>query len=350
MYGLRVASNGPSFNLVFMRTPATPLALGCPLHPGESAASHSSPASASPPLVAGLVALCLLAASPAVAQWDDFNDGDDAGWTIYDPIRQNLLRPVSTNYVENGAYRILARAPFEDAVGAGRGGAYREDVTYTNFYVAADLVAWDDSIRQFISLGARLGDFGPASTRGYVFGYDRTAGANGGEFYVGRLAYENAEPLGNGPVRFHLEAGQAYRLAFVGKGTSLRGLVFRLPDTFNPVLQLAVEDDVYASGLSGLLVSGDYEAPVPAVAGGDATFDNYHATDREPPKLSIAFDNGYGVAVVTWPEEYFDYMLESSLEQEPNAVWKPEWSLLSSNNFYHVSEVTNGQKYFRLRQ
>src|SRR5437899_12480833 len=71
------------------------------------------------------------------AQSDDFNDGNDNGWTRYDPLGDLGAGPQATFSFPNGAYRIQAtKNPlFPSAVGVARAGSLREDVTYTNFYV-----------------------------------------------------------------------------------------------------------------------------------------------------------------------------------------------------------------------
>ena len=45
----------------------------------------------------------------AVAQADDFNDGNDTGWVRYDPLGTVGLGPMATYSFPNGGYRIQPR-------------------------------------------------------------------------------------------------------------------------------------------------------------------------------------------------------------------------------------------------
>src|ERR1043166_4305869 len=70
------------------------------------------------------------------AQSDDFNDGNDNGWTRYDPLGGLGLGAQATYTFPNGGYRIQAMSnpAFPSAVGPARAGSVRQDVSYTDFY------------------------------------------------------------------------------------------------------------------------------------------------------------------------------------------------------------------------
>src|ERR1041385_1378625 len=88
------------------------------------------------------------------AQSDDFNDGNDSGW-----IRLNVLADyggVNTYSFPDGpfgkAFRIQCNTsiPLAQACGAcgtARTVVYRTNV-YSDFYIAVDLVNWDNSLDQ----------------------------------------------------------------------------------------------------------------------------------------------------------------------------------------------------------
>src|SRR5206468_1042475 len=97
----------------------------------------------------------------ASAQSDNFDDGDDAGWT-----RANVIAPyggVNTYSFPNGpfgkGYRIqcTSSAPLLSACGdcgTARAFTYQPN-DYTDFYVAVDLVAWNNTLNQALVILAR---------------------------------------------------------------------------------------------------------------------------------------------------------------------------------------------------
>src|SRR5262245_8309341 len=89
--------------------------------------------------------------SPVQAQLyfsDDFNDGNDTSpaWIRYDPIGSHPQLPDQAVWTfPNGGYRIQTPpSPLPAQVGPGRAGSLRPEV-YTDFYIAVDIVNWDDT-------------------------------------------------------------------------------------------------------------------------------------------------------------------------------------------------------------
>src|SRR5262245_13624200 len=101
------------------------------------------------------VALAALIAPAAPAQvfTDNFSTGTDTGWTRYQPLSSF---GVSATYTFPGGntYRITSAANnVNPGLGPGRAGSYRADFTYTtNFFVAADIVNWNNTINQQFGL------------------------------------------------------------------------------------------------------------------------------------------------------------------------------------------------------
>ena len=90
-------------------------------------------------LAVAMIAL-IFGAHHARAQSDDFNDGNDNGWTRYDPISA-VAGPRATYSFPNGGYRIQTLAsPAPSQLGPARAGSLRTEVTYTNFFVSVDLI------------------------------------------------------------------------------------------------------------------------------------------------------------------------------------------------------------------
>lgn len=283
----------------------------------------------------------------ASAQWDDFSSGTDAGWTHYDPLSV-LFGPMVSYTVVNQAYRIQTAIPPVPDAGPGRGGSFRMEKTYTNFYVSVDLVGWDDAARQVFGVAARITTPGLGTTAGYLFNYDRSSGTNGGDFDLSRITNEQADQIQTGPSAYHLMAGRSYRLVFVGKGPYLDAYVYELPQTNTPVLHLAGMDTTYASGVSGLIVADNPDDAISVV--GDATFDNYFATDREPLKLTILREPFTTLITVTWPASYPEYNLETSPSLGSDANWQPASAFSDGRNFVHYTDAAAGTTFFRLKR
>src|SRR5467141_1154174 len=106
---------------------------------------------------------------------DDFNTGNDNGWTRYQP-----LAPVGapgTFSFPNGGYRIQAM-PSPDAIsfGPGRAGSFRADQVYPNSILNVDLTSWDNNLNQSFGLMARVNGIGAGSLSGYAFTYSPAGG------------------------------------------------------------------------------------------------------------------------------------------------------------------------------
>src|SRR5438552_13274739 len=88
--------------------------------------------------------ITLLALQPnARGQSDDFNDGDDNGWTRFDLSAPPAGFPASTySFPDDGsggkAYRIFSPAPPSGDYGPARFGSFQTNV-YSDFYAAVDL-------------------------------------------------------------------------------------------------------------------------------------------------------------------------------------------------------------------
>ena len=103
------------------------------------------------------------------AQSDNFNDGDDVGWTRVSPLEpfgvpgvftfpngdgfritgcDDVVAGCGVSNSPNGlGYRMqtLAASPSYPVLGAPRAYSLREDVSYADFYASVDLVDWNDA-------------------------------------------------------------------------------------------------------------------------------------------------------------------------------------------------------------
>ena len=275
-----------------------------------------------------LVAGCLLAGSlsNALAQVlsDDFNDGNDAGWMRYDTIGGHPAFPVQGTWTfPSGGYRMQAAAsPAPGAVGPARVGSLRPEV-YSDFYVAVDVVNWDESLDQSFGPFARLTDVGLGTTKGYVMTYQ----VRGKDIDITRVTGEAGERSvrqgGNGDVTLVL--GKSYRFVFIGKGALLIARVYELPDTATPIVEISGTDpEPYTSGINGLLV---YDNSDTASEIADATFDNYFSSDVEPPRIKMT-NLDFGAWELSWPAEASQFVLQSSTTLTGSAA---DWADVTDN-------------------
>lgn len=238
--------------------------------------------------VAALGALILCLASTALGQSDDFNDGDDAGWTRYDPLAG--VGSAGQWTFTGGAYRIRAAvSPAPGTVGPSRAGSLRLDQSYTDFRASVDVITFDNSQDQAIGLFGRITQPGLGTTNGYAFTY-----AVSGEVNLTRVTGESPTDLGH--VSVLLVPTKSYRLVFAGQGAALSGQVFDLSNPAVPVASVSATDGTYSAGPAGLVVFDNTDSRVGS-AGADATFDNFSAAPFAAPEPGAAAALAVGAAV-----------------------------------------------------
>ncbi len=222
------------------------------------------------------------AVSSLMAQSDNFDDGNDTGWTRYDPLSA-LGAPFAQFTFPNGAYRIQALAS-PDPVNAGqaRAGSFRTDVSYSDFYVSVDIKEWHLQLDQAFGLFGRARNIGLGQTDGYVFNYNPKNSAQSGQIQINRVDDEGAETLATFDVTLDPVLND-YQIVFKGVGGLLTGQIFKKATPPVPIALLTATDTTYADGFCGVFV---FDLTGPGTA--DATFENYVAAATEPPNLPTA--------------------------------------------------------------
>lgn len=286
---------------------------------------------------------------PALGQTDDFESGTDNLWGRYNPIG------VGAWNVVNHAYRMqTAPSPNPTLFGPGRAGSLFNDVGYGDyFYLSVDLVNWNDSLRQSVGLLARVESPGPGTTTGYAFTWDRGSSATSGDVDMNRIDGEVPHaiaPDGGGDA-IHFVLGRSYRMVFIGKGSSMEGRVYELPDTTTPVATLMGSDGAYTTGQVGLVVFANT-----GTGSTDATFDNFSAADVEPPRINVdrVFSDLY---LFSWPAVPVSYALEYASTLPAAAQdWTEivDIARLGDNDTYALevgpTATLPAPKFFRLRR
>ena len=252
--------------------------------------------------------------TPVHAQRDNFDDGDDSGWMRYAPLAPFGIP--GTFSFPDGAYRIRTTNASHDPDNPARAGSIQSE-TYADFYVAVDLVNWDDSLPQAFGILARVENPGLGTTTGYAFTWDRGTAATSGDVDISRVTGEAPDGVSvTGEDDIYLEPGKEYRFVFIGRGETLEGRVYELPDTLQPKVTIIGADSTYPSGRTGLVV---YDNSSAADMMTDTTFDNYFVTSEEPPRLSVT--QIFAEVIVSWPKQFEGYTLQSATTLGPAATW-----------------------------
>ncbi len=218
--------------------------------------------------------------SPAgFAGTDDFNDGNDTGWTRYAPL--SSFGAAATYTVTSGVYHITsAPSPNEGALGPARAGAVRPEILST-FYVSVDLVDWNPAEDTSLGILARVSQAGLGTTDGYAFTYQ------GKDLDVQLSRVDNEAPVNlSGALDLTLTPGGSYRMVFFGVGNYLEGRIYDLANLMTPLVTAVAFDDTYPAGSCGLLVFADENTR--AAAG----FDNYCAHDGGIPAPLLTIGGG----------------------------------------------------------
>jgi len=262
-----------------------------------------------------LCAALVLGALPLAAQVieDDFNDGNDAGWSRYLPL-QDLGAPATFSFPNGNSYRIQSAAsPLPEQLGAGRAGSGQEGTVYEAFRVEVDLVDWDPALSQDIGLLGSLRSVGLGTTNGYAFTYD--TGPEGA--YLSVVTGEQTTTLSSSPVT--LVPGQSYRFVLQGFFDAetfegqLCGEIFAIDDLENPLVRVPGFDLSYPSGSCGLVCISSTDS-----GAADATFDNYFSTsvtDVDKDGMTDQWEFDYFGELYWFENEDFDEDGQTNLEE-----------------------------------
>jgi len=243
--------------------------------------------------------------TPVRAQTDDFDDGNDTGWSKVTVTNYPATYSFPSNDFGGKAYRLQAGAidPSDIIAGASPAGAraiaYRPERIYgNNFYVAADLVAWDASYtnNQVFGLIARASNIGSglfnAVTLTVRINHVPDAAGSRGRaqiwgFSAGGLGGFVAQDFCT------LVPGRKYRFVLSGTNNILAAAVYDLEDLTRPLTSMS--GDGVVANLFGLPL------PDPSLGGysgifslsligsdptTDATFDNFVASEFPPTSVA----------------------------------------------------------------
>jgi len=226
----------------------------------------------------GYAALALLgpARLETLAQTDDFQDGNDTGWSHYHPLKDFGAGGVFA--VSGGLYRLSAPAsPAPGLLGPQRIGSLRPERTYSRARVEAEITGWRTDINQAFGLIGRAANLGLGTTEGYTHNYNSVSGYHQINFVQGEqpIRQVNESP-------FPLNPDHRYRMVFQLAGPILVGQVYSSTNSSIPLHTVAGMDDNFTEGISGV-----FAFALNAEHALDTRFDNYAAVVPGPLRATV---------------------------------------------------------------
>ncbi len=234
---------------------------------------------------------CLGSFATALAQFYDFNNGTNTGWTQVDLGALGAPFSAATySFPSDGlggkAYQIFAPVPPVDA-GQGPARAYSYPTpSYGRFSIKVDVIDWDPTVNQAFGLLARATSIALGTADGYVMNYNATDG----DLQINLVSGENPTTIAETHLPM-MPSGGPYRWVFTAYGDNLQGQVFTLPDTVNPLGSVVAIDSTNPNGQAGVFIFNRAANVTDANAYADATFDNYDGT--------VPANGALGATVVT---------------------------------------------------
>lgn len=307
--------------------------------------TNSAPHAHDPMTYLRLLAVMLLTTLQiGAAQFENFDDGNDNGWTRFAPLAP-IGVAATFSFPDDGlggkAYRIQSAAPPISILGPARAGS-RVIQSYTDFTVAVDLIDWDNSLDQSIGFLFRTETLGIGTTTGYSMNYNAQQISGGpGQIQFNKVTGE----VPSGAIRYaelNLEPGRGYRFCMTARGTTLIGQVYDLANLTSPIVTFSKEDPVYSQGEAGLFNFYAGEATLDPVAGRtDATFDNYTLTTEPSPVPEPGASRG----IPGWPQPIELTPLDRSTFVSPASVIQFIATTLSEEKILpgNVTLLLNGQ-------
>jgi hypothetical protein len=283
---------------------------------------------------------------------DDFNDGNDTGWTRYNVLQQlgmpgTYTFPGGNSYnIESPQHYIPAQAQF----GGGRAGSIVNSTStgFDNFRLTVDVTDWNDGREYVFGPIARTTTPGLGTTDGYLLILH--------DFQLLRIEGEapNSEELGTTDIE--MPADRDFRIVYSGVGTQLNALVYNLADLSTPLGGFSVDaanygpaptPAPYMTGAVGLIVAQADQPDDPAPPPGEpyaATFDNFRVVVPTAGEwnalgggMTSAAQNWVGNVVPDGPGAHARFLGGAEVDAEVNI----------DGSFYTLGQITfdNAKRY-----
>lgn len=214
------------------------------------------------------------------AQTDDFNDGNDTGWSHYEPLK--AFGAGASYSASGGLYRLSAPpSPAPAELGVQRIGSVRMEKQYTRVRVQTEITGWNDDINQALGVIARAGSLGLGTTTGYTYNYNTRSG-----FHQINLVQNEQATREVNESPFRLNPADRYRMDFQLVGSLMLGRLYSITNSAVPLHSVIGFDENFESGVSGVFAFAlDADAPL------DARFDNFSAEVPEVLRATLLDSN-----------------------------------------------------------
>lgn len=290
--------------------------------------------------------LLLHPSASALGQTENFNDGDDSGWTRQDSIGIIIESPFASFEFPDGRYRIHAAAsPAPQLIGPSRAASLRQEVSYSGrLFLSIDLTVSDPFIQQSLGFLAFVQpNPAPGATSGYSLSYQPLTG----DIVLNRIVNEVPTRLGYSDLSGL--AGTSLRLVLIADAGNFSCALFNLSDLLNPIANLTAQDSTYTSGTAGLFAFSDTDDASGPI---DAVFDNYRANPFTLPDLHLSLI-GDSAFQLSWPDWAVHFSPSSSTTLAAES-WEPISisELQNTNGFllHNGDRSTFPKKFFRLQR
>ena len=279
------------------------------------------------------------------SQSDDFDDGNDNGWTKVNTLAGQGV-PASWGFPNGNSYSIAMEGHGIEALGPPRAGSFIQDVTYENFYMAVD-INFDPSIDQNMGVLARAKEPGLATLDGYGAVYNPRDADPGGRLYILRIDDEAAIVMAEADIEEAVS--ENLRIVFRGKGRELKTELYTQEDLLKPIAATEVFEagDFFETGLLGVFsASDDVSVPI------DVTFDNYIAAEEEPYRFELigATIEGNEMTIEFYSKPGIIYSIEESTDLK---LWEEiDDSIegeLGDRTSFSVDYLKGESKFFRFK-
>ena len=279
------------------------------------------------------------------SQSDDFDDGNDNGWTKVNTLAGQGV-PASWGFPNGNSYSIAMEGHGIEALGPPRAGSFIQDVTYENFYMAVD-INFDPSIDQNMGVLARAKEPGLATLDGYGAVYNPRDADPGGRLYILRIDDEAAIVMAEADIEEAVS--ENLRIVFRGKGRELKTELYTQEDLLKPIAATEVFEagDFFETGLLGVFsASDDVSVPI------DVTFDNYIAAEEEPYRFELigATIEGNEMTIEFYSKPGIIYSIEESTDLK---LWEEiDDSIegeLGDRTSFTVDYLKGESKFFRFK-
>lgn len=288
----------------------------------------------------------VLPAGIALGQTDDFNDGDDSGWTRQDSIGIILGTTAASFTFPDGGCRITApSSPAPSLIGPSRAASFRQEVVYNGrLFLSVDLKIADPFIQQSVGL---LAFVQPNPLPGAVAGYSLSFQPLTGDIVLNRLVGEVPTRLAYGGLMD--AASDSVRLVLVAENGGFACALYNLDDLVTPIAKVTASDATFSTGTAGIFVFSDTDDASGPI---DAVFDNYRANPVTIPELVLALEGGTSFRL-SWPD-WAVHVGPTSSTTLANEPWEeiPAAGLESGNGLiFHIGDRSLvPKKFFRLQR